>query len=163
LLNDDYLPLQTLQDIFVNSFRLKRYLPTLIGPQQLIFEQDTNPVYYSLHYPSTFIFSPKSRRAPSTLNELRELERIMSTFIAEMAKENALCHGSIFATAAKNIQFDYFHNEPDPTGIVKPTALLAAEDPRLSQISPDYIVDGARCATDSSFLRGSIRIQRKSP
>jgi len=49
-------------------------------PAHFYFENDKLPVYYSLQNPSTYAFSPKSRKLSSTLFEMRELAHIMRIF-----------------------------------------------------------------------------------
>lgn len=69
------------------------------------FEQHGQPVYYSLKYPSTLIFSPKAVREPTVLYELQELEHIQSIFLRELNRIDAIGSDTILGAAVKKIKF----------------------------------------------------------
>lgn len=75
-INEDSLPLKLLQKAYTESYGLDKYIPCIMEPTEFQFEQNGLPVYYSLKYPSTLIFSPKAVREPTVLHELQELEHI---------------------------------------------------------------------------------------
>src|SRR5580704_5442334 len=60
--DNNSLPLHTLQKVLVDSYGMKKYIPTIMKPCVYNFEKDKFPIYYSLQNPSTFAFSPKSRK-----------------------------------------------------------------------------------------------------
>lgn len=159
--NSDALPLELLQKTFVESYGLKKYLPTIFQPTHFNFEQDKLPIYYSLQNPSTHIFSPKSREVSSTLSEMRELEHIMQVFSSELAKENEMCSDTIIGKIAQKIEFNYFHNKIDRHRIVKPSTDLITLDKRFHNVSNDAKIKGASFASDAPFVRGCISIQSK--
>lgn len=159
--NDDFLPLEPLQKAFVESYGLKKYLPTIIQPAHFNFEQDKLPIYYSMQNPSTFVFSPKSRKISSTLFEMHELEHIMKIFLNELSKENSICSGTIISDITNKIEFDYFHNEPDRHRIIKATTEIGKNDNRFQLINKKYKIKNAKLSTDSKFFRGCIRIKNK--
>ena len=156
LINDEALPLNTLQNAFIQSYGLKKYLPTLIGPASYQFEKNALPIYYSLQQPSSYVFSPKSRKIASTISQLRELQHIMRAFISELAKPNALCSDTFINTIANQAQFTYYHNELDRHKIIRPSAELGKLDRRLQSTS----VGCGQFASDARFLRGCISIKR---
>ncbi len=157
LTNDDALPVTMLQNVFMQSYGLKKYIPTFIGPQSYQFEKNALPIYYSLQQPSSYVFSPKSRKIASTISELRELQHIMRAFTAELAKPNALCSDTFINTIANHVQFTYYHNEVDRHKIIKPSLELEKLDRRF-QLSPNA---AAQFASDARFLRGCISIKRQ--
>lgn len=157
--NENALPLDTLQHVFINSYGLKKYLPTILQPSHFNFERDKNSIYYSLQNPSTHVFSPKSREVSSTLSEMRELEHITRIFIEELAKDHEMCSNTIISKIAKNIQFNYFHNKIDRHRVVKPSTDIAKADKRFNCINPEYKVSGAKFASDAPFVRGCISIK----
>lgn len=159
--NDDNLPLDILQKAFTESYGLKKYFPTIMQPEKFNFENNSQPVYYSLQNPSTFVSSPKSRKVSSTLYEIHELEHIMKIFAEELANDDGLCAETIVNKMAKNVEFKYFHNESDRHKIVKPSSEVALLDERFNFINPKYRIAGAKFASDAPFLRGCIGIYRK--
>lgn len=156
--NDDALPIELLQKVYIDSYGLKKYAPTIFQPMHFNLETDTHPIYYSLKHPSTHVFSPKSRARINTLTEMRELDHIMKTFIEDLRNPNGICGDTIIGKAAKEVQFDYFHNELDPHNIIKPSTEAEKNDPRLQH--PE--LQGAIFASDAQFVRGCVSIQTKS-
>lgn len=161
-LNDDALPLHVLQKVFVESYGLKKYLPTVMMPANLKFDTDELPIYYSLNLPATHVFSPKSRQVSSTLLEMRELEHIMKIFLTELSKEDSMCFDTIIGKVAKCIKFEYFHNKADRHRIVQSSIQIAKFDNRFTNIHSNFKQRGATFASDAPFLRGCISISRKN-
>jgi hypothetical protein len=158
--NDQALPVSLLQKVFIESYGLKKYIPTMMHPTHYRFEKDTNPIYYSLQHPSTHVFSPKSREAASTLFEIRELEHIIRIFVEELAKDQALCSDTVIGEIAKKIEFNYFHNKSDRHRIVQPSTQIASRDRRFKYVANKQ-KSSARFASDAPFVRGCISITTK--
>ncbi len=162
LCNDHLLPLNVLQKIFVESYGIKKYFPTIIGPGYYDYKNDKYPVYYPLLYPATNMFSPKTRKQSSTLLSLRELAHILRKFSLELAKDNGICAGTLNHQLAKHVEFNYFHNEPDLHRVIRPTTELLCVDPRFDFLAPAVPKEpGARFASDARFVRGCISIEAK--
>ena len=157
-LNDNALPLDVLQKVFVESYGLKKYIPTIMQPMHFYLENQSLPVYYSLQNPSTHVFSPKSRQASSTIFEMRELEHIMKIFAHELSDEQGICSETIIGTVAKNLKFNYFHNKNDGHRAIKSSAEIPFLDARFSHINENLKTNGATFAGDASFVRGCISI-----
>jgi len=160
-LNDDALPVDLLQKIFITSYGMKKYLPAIMQPVHFYFEKHQFPVYYSLQHPSTFVFSPKSRKISSTLSEMRELEHIMKIFIAEISKDNSMCSDAIISQIGKNVEFNYFHNEYDRHHVIKPSTEILSADKRFDSINHKHS-QNLKFASDAPFLRGCISMKVKS-
>jgi hypothetical protein len=160
--NDESLPLDVLQQAFVESYGLKKYHPTILKPTKFNFEEDASPVYYSLQNPATHVFSPKSREASSTLFEMRELSHVTRIFVEELAKTNSICSDTIIGKIASEIEFNYFHNKTDRHRIVRDSAEIPTLDDRFNFINPKYKVSGATFASDAPFVRGCISMSTRS-
>ena len=155
--DNNALPVDILQQVFVESYGLKKYKPTVMQPKYFNFETDYFPTYYSLQHPATRIFSPRSRLASSTINEMRELEHIMNIFIEELSKDKALSSDTVFGQIAKMVNFSYFHNAIDSHNILRNSLELLNSDSRFNETLFPQKVD-APFAADASFLRGCVRI-----
>lgn len=155
--NNDALPLDILQQVFVESYGLKKYKPTIMQPRHFHFETDYFPIYYSLQHPATRVFSPRSRLASSTINDMRELEHIMNVFIGELSKEGALSSDTVIGEIAKSVQFNYFHNTLDTHNILKDSLELLDNDCRFNQTLFPHTSE-AVFAADATFLRGCVSI-----
>lgn len=155
---EDALPLTYLQNIFIESYGLKKYFPIIFQPQHFNFESDQQPIYYSLQHPSTHMFSPKSRKIASTLSEMRELERITRIYTQELARENTLCSDTVLNKVAQQVKFDYYHNKMDLHKTIKSSKELLKIDTRLSDKS--WVKAGMQFAADAPFVRGCVSIKR---
>lgn len=160
--NEDALPLDLLQKVFVESYGLKKYLPTIMQPVHFSFETDSYPSYYSLKNPSTHVFSPKSRTVSSTLFDIRELEYITRIFAEELGAEDSMCADTIMGTIAREVEFKYFHNEADRHHVVRSATEIPNFDDRFNAVNPNLKIHGAKFASDAPFVRGCISISRKS-
>lgn len=160
--NQDSLPLDVIQKAYVESYDLKKYLPTIMQPDYFMPDHQSDPVYYSLQNPSTFVFSPKSRKVSSTLFEMHELDHILRVFQDELLKEDSLCHGTVLSEIAENIRFKFFHNEIDKHGIIYPSEEIIKDDHRFCQQYSSNPAGQAEFAADAKFLRGCIGIYGKS-
>lgn len=160
-INGDYLPLDVIQKAYIEVYGLKKYIPSVVQPVYFDYEKDINPIYYSLQYPSTLSFSPKSRKLSGKLHELREIEHIVSSLMSEFASEKFQFLDSILHQISKKVEFKYFHNEKDSHNIVKQASEIPNLDSRLLQVNPSYKVEGSTFSVDSPFVRGCISIRAK--
>jgi hypothetical protein len=157
-LNEDSLPVQALQTAFLESYNLKKYIPTIMRATNYDFEENKSPVYYSLQHPSTYMFSPKSRKASSTLFEMRELGHIMQIFSEELSDNNTICSDTILSKIAQSVKFLYFHNETDRHQVIHPTTEMAKQDKNLNLIAAMLKENNSIFAEDAKFLRGCVSI-----
>lgn len=160
-LDEEQIPLEIIQKAYVESYGLKKYYPTIMQPVHYVFEKETHPIYYSLNYPSTQVFSPKSRKISSTLLEMRELSHILKIFIEELRKENSFCSDTIMSEVARKAEFFYFHNEKDRYQIIHHSKEILNLDKRFNIVSAKCKVRGAKFAADASFLRGCIAVKNQ--
>ncbi|MBA3661118.1 MAG: hypothetical protein H0W64_05300 [Gammaproteobacteria bacterium] len=159
-INNESLPYQLLQNIFVSSYGLKKYFPTIMKPSHYCFETDNFPIYYSLQNPSTHVFSPKSREVSSTLSEMRELQHIMRIFLDELSQNDSVCRDTIIGKVAQEVQFQYFHNKVDRHGVINSSEQLEKIDRRFNKNHHKFKNSGAKFASDAPFVRGCISISR---
>lgn len=152
-INEDAVPVNTLQKIYLEMYGLKNY-PTILQSKNYNFEDDTNPIYYSLQNSSTLAYSPKSRRISSTLFELRELEYIVRIFSEELSKKNSIGSDTILHEMAKSIKFQYFHNELDRHSIIQSSSKIIELDKNFKY--PQQTSNTLTFSEDAKFLRGCI-------
>lgn len=159
--DDSALPLEHIQKAYHESYGLKKYFPTIMKPTRFIPEKGGNPVYYSLQNPSTFNFSPKSRKNFSMSVEMRELAHIMQTYINALLNYNIMGSDSAISDIAKNIEFTFYHNVADRHNIMQSSEKLAKADLRFSKKNHKYYSAAATFPEDSPFVRGCISIGQK--
>ncbi|MCD6056389.1 MAG: hypothetical protein K0R12_1351 [Gammaproteobacteria bacterium] len=160
--DEDSVPLADLQRVFVDIYGLSQYLPTIIVPKQYVFEEEDYPIYYSLQYPSTYKFSPKSRAVSSTLYDLRELKHIMDKFMHELSDKNSIHTGTIINNIAKDIAFDYYQSKEDKYNLIHLSSHLVEKDNRFTYMAKsNNSLPNAKFAADGKFVRGCVAIRKK--
>lgn len=157
--DDEALPATLIQTVYMESYGLKKYIPTIMQPTHYDIDLDHQPVYYSLQHPATHSFSPRSREVCSTLSEMRELDHIMGIFCEELSHDNSVCSDTIIGKIAKNTTFNYYHNKYDDHRIVLPSNNIIALDTRFSTSLAATSQPSATFASDAPFVRGCVSIQ----
>ena len=160
--DDSSLPLELLQNAFVEGYGLKKYIPTIMQPHHFKFEDTlVKPVYYSLNHPSTLSFSPKSRKDSSTLFEMDELMHIVNIFQNELSNDNNILSDTVISEIAKNVEFNFYHNRNSTHDNIIDSDNIIDFDHRFSQKHTKFYAPGATFSSDAPFLRGCIGIKVK--
>ena len=160
LVDNKCLPLEAIQSAYVESYGLKRYIPTILGPTQFdLSNSNTMPVYYSLNYPTSFRFSPKSRKLATTGQELSELRYLLSSFFAEIRTGSIELDNTAFALLPTHVELEFFHSREDKYGEIQPSL-------KIPETDPDFLVaaalhSDAKFAENGQFVRGCVKISRK--
>lgn len=149
-------PIDLLQKIFLDVYKLKKYTPTIMQPDYFSLDNPRRPNYYSLSLPITMEFSPKARKFKDVLLDLRELAHILQIATEEIPKEYLKISNTYVAETVKNIKFDYFHDRYDCEKCATHTREMPNLDSSLIQCPDGY--DNHEFPTASTFLRGCVRI-----
>ncbi len=151
--DDTLAPVSLLQQAYMHSYGLKKYVPTLMQPATFA-GSDAKPVYYSLQLPTAFEFSPRGKQVSNTLQDLRELHALFVAFRDVMSHPSALLQGAPACVQWPQLELDFFHSKVDPLGEIQLTDQLPAQDAGL-------LCDamGEFCKT-GTFLRGCVRISK---
>lgn len=157
-LDEEIGPIALLQKVFVDSYGMKKYLPTIIRPSHFSDENKKFPIYYSLQTLSSFIFSPKSRNATSMQFEMRELQYLMDSFVKELSGNNSICRGTVLNEVARFTDFTYYHNKQDCHKVISHSSLIPKNDGRFNKKKHYHSDKNAKFAADAPFLRGCIKI-----
>ena len=157
-IDEQGLPLKLIQEAYISSYGMKKYIPTIMEPKHFQLEQTIfSPVYYSLQHPSTISFSPKSRQLSSTLFEMRELNHVMNVFIDELNKPQNIFADTVLTDIAKTVKFLFYHNQIDPHRAILLSENIARHDERFI-LSMTKSSTGNEFASDSPFVRGCISV-----
>lgn len=156
-IDETVAPIHFLQKSYINSYRMKDYIPTLMQPMHFEFKNPVQPVYYSLQFPTTMEFSPKSRKISSTLQDLRELKHLTEVFLVEAKKGKLHLDGTIIDKLIDTIAFDFFHNKTDKHNEIQLTKHLPKKDSALLKC----FKNDRQFADNGTFFRGCVRISSK--
>jgi hypothetical protein len=154
-------PIKLIQDAYVSSYGLKKYLPTLMHPAHFSLQNlDSDPVYYSLQLPTTVNFSPKARKLPNTLLDLRELRYIMEVFFDEIKNNTVQLDSTIIGQIPQKIAISYFHNKPDIHHEISLSDKLAHTDKNLNfSLNKNA---AKKFADNGAFIRGCVQIKHRN-
>ena len=119
--NSELIPLKQIQHTLLFSYGLKKYYPTIIGPSYFNYNDTTSCVYYSLQYPTTKIFSPKTQKTPSNHKNLESLRTLFNKFIPKIIEKNGSWHNSMLQEALQNTKFTFIHNHISKSNGLKMT------------------------------------------
>ncbi|HAT8564340.1 TPA: hypothetical protein JA969_11960 [Legionella pneumophila] len=154
--NDNLAPLKLLQHTLTYSYGLKKYIPTIIAPQYFSLNNSNTDVYYSMQYPTTRSFSPKTQNTISTLKNLEDLNRIIEKFKLFILRDDGIWEGSILQNKVKNTGITYVHTS---NGIdISLAQDIVQEDSRFNFFYPNCAPDNAMPANTANFFRGCIKL-----
>lgn len=156
-INDNFAPIKLFEEVYVNIYGLKKYLPTIMVPQIFNYLDPCRPVYYSLQYPSTLVFSPTSRKISSTLHKMRELKYITDVLFDELASNSSICTGTMVEKIANSIQLDFYHNKSDRHDEIRLSHNIAKEDKNFLHNASKQC-PGAKFSESAPFVRGCVKI-----
>ena len=151
-------PVENIQDIYVNEYKLKKYFPTVMTPTLFdVRTQKPPPVYYSLQMPT--VISGSFYNPYSVMDDLVELKELMRIFCKVLEKTDLVIEGIPIAELPKLINAEYFHTETYSTHGILPTNSMTIGDPRLIQFNNQP--DPERQFSDKShFVKGCVRISK---
>ena len=136
-LTDDAVgPISDIQKIYNEIYRLKEAAPVIMGPAN-IKNSGSNPVYYSLTFPTSSDISPKSRLRSNVINEVNELNDLLQRYIAELGNDNYNLHHSLLHSISQGTVFKMIHTSPSNNRIL-PSKILPNIDDRFTTICDQY-------------------------
>ncbi len=143
-------PFDQIQKIFVDTYNLKNYIPTIMQPWHLAPDSARKQVYYSLQMPGLLDYAQSKHKSSSALADLREIKQVIDTL-----SHNDDIGGEIFQQFMQGRRWRYFHTETDKFGDVETIDHMLNYDPSLNAWSKD---DKRVFADSSQFLRGCISV-----
>lgn len=150
--SQDALPSKWIQQVYVEGYGIKDYLPTIMHLSNVRFEKPGGAVYYSLSYPILLAGAESGRVATAIMTDIRDLKLLLQTLEqAIFSKDIMINYNPLY-----NVSFEYYHTEHDHFEELQPSNLLAEVEPRfLNDLSayPDRVF-----CSSSTFLRGCVRI-----
>lgn len=156
-INDMAGPCEQLQQVYTDLYCIKDYQPIIMHTHSLDIYRATRPIYYSLEYPSTMEFSPKSKKVSNKITDLREIKHLLDKYNAEIKKGFLNVHGTPFQELFDKAQYDYFHANVGYEGI-RSSEEMPQDDECLK---PIVGANGKLFPLNSSFVRGCVRITSK--
>lgn len=159
--DESFLPLKIIEKLFIEEYGMKKYFPALFHLEHFYYEESQWPIYYSLQYPATHNFSPKSRTASSVLVEMRELSMLLNVFMEYLSQPNSPCYGTIFESVAHSVNVTCIHNKIDRSKIITNSSSVLDLDSRFSSNAYYKSMPDQCFPADGKFFRGCVAISSK--
>lgn len=119
-------------------------------------------VYYSLQLPTYLESVPRTRNPISARADIVKFESLVEQFMYELETNPSLEAPLGLHDIFNQIQFEYFHNSEDQFADIQPSSRLPEQDPRFMYLPEAFKDEGRIFCERGTFVRGCIRISRKS-
>lgn len=153
--NDIAAPIKKIMQAYREIYRLQKYEPLMFHPHRLCLKQQET-VYYSLEYPTTTRFSPRSTSMANKLNDLIYIKIVLEKYLSELVNGGLNIHHTPLSKLPERVIYDYFHNKNNKEKI-KLCEAVYRQDKTIRKVTR---LD--RFAVNSPFLQGCISITAKS-
>jgi hypothetical protein len=157
--NDTTGPISTLQDIYKDVYQIKQYAPLIFHAESLRPTREKG-IYYSLQYPTSLEFSPKSRSLASAMENLREIKYVLEAVLQEILAGKIPLDDTLLYRLLQNIKFDYFHSDADPYQDICLSSTIPDEDIAIANALKQF--PDRKFADTASFVRGCVRMMVNS-
>jgi len=151
-------PVKNLQKVFVEVYKLTEYAPIIMQPHFFSLNED-RPVYYSLQYPTTLVFSPQSRENSTKIFNLYELKSLLNKYLSEVYSNNLNVSGTLTYSSKNEVRYDFFHTDVENHSGIRLSSEIAGEDVNFNKT---FYGENQSFPSNSSFLRGCIKISKKN-
>lgn len=154
--DDSALPLEILQDIILNDYGLKNYIPTVIHAARFNYQTSDFTAYYSFQYPTVLASVNRTKRLTTTLHDLRELKHIFINYHDAVMQRTTGLHNTVIAKMLDSIDLHFLHSKKDIHNEISLSTLVDEFDKHFHYCIPTN--PHRKPAYSGAFLRGCIGI-----
>lgn len=158
-LDDQVAPIKRLQNIFRETYVLDEYPPIIMQPAYFSMKKESHPVYYSLQYPTTFCFSPRSRKRLNKIADLDDIRYILKKYMQVINSGKLNLAHTPLEKIAELVEYDFFHGNPDSHEHIVSSKKIFEEDPVFKKAFNNDL--HLKFPYKSPFLMGCVRITKK--
>ena len=154
-------PVRELMDIFLNTYRIRYYLPTLM---ELTYYNKHDPIYYSLQKHTFLHHIPTKSNANRTIDEMVTIKSLIESFKKQVLDNKfpiSLKNTLLFKTL-QEVEFEFYHPQ-GPKALRTDITSIAADDTRFG-----YPFESQKSEKNlgfpkhSLFFNGCVRIRPSS-
>ncbi|MCL5261593.1 MAG: hypothetical protein M1561_08030 [Gammaproteobacteria bacterium] len=152
-------PIDLLQNVYLEHYRLREYIPTIMHPAYLTKESNLRALYYSLQFPISEEFSQKTRKFSVALQDLTNLRYIVNYFLQQVCTGSLKVDDTLLGWIAKIGTIFNLYSNPGSHKYIIPANELAKIDPKLlySKTTNNQL----HFAATSTFFHGCVRISQR--
>ena len=144
-LDDSCLPTQAIQEVYLRSYQLKKYYPSIMVPSY--FNKTSCPIYYSLSFPTLLEYAPQAGNLRSIMSNMRELKQML----------RILLHCYRHANQPQQVTIDFFHSDIDKLSEIRHASEIPSVDECVASIKAKH--DDYEFADNSTFFNGCVQIR----
>ena len=150
------IPVEGIQAAYIDYYDIA-YKPIIMAPHTLDIADD-KAAYYSLQYPTSIEYSPKSSGGTSTINDLDELTMLMRKYLSQLVNPDLNLKNTVLERLGKCLDVEYFHTNPSQYENITCADDIVVEDTDFDKLlyQTDKPLDFAR---NSSFVKGCIKLK----
>lgn len=156
--NNDQGPFKEFTDIFLNTYRIRYYLPAFV---ELDYFNHHDPIYYSLQKHTFFCNIPEKGGASRTIDELIAIKRLLLSFRQHVLEGRFpfSLEDTILYKTLQEVEFDFYH--PHGTSELNTDiGSIINDDPRFMAMVQGVEYDKSlEFPIHSLFFNGCIRIR----
>jgi hypothetical protein len=152
-------PIRGLQEAYYNVYGVKNYQPVIMRPARFdLLAEETQPVYYSLQFPTAMEFGPKSSKHTSILTDLYDVQTVLGKTLRVLRNREFNIEGTPLNVAVEQTEFDFYHNNTGIYKTIKDSGLLPQEDPLINTCALEGL--DLEFAAAAAFVKGCIKISK---
>jgi hypothetical protein len=158
-IDENFGPIEFLQQSFLNIYGLTDYLPTILIPQRFS-HTDQQPVYYSLQN-SNIIGTPKKKDNSSLISDLYDINALLNKYLIEIKSGRYNLEDTPFYDNIDQLEITPFHPTPERYQSIKTVEEIPKNDPSFTKILCKNQNPNLEVALHSSLLNGCFRFSFK--
>jgi len=149
-----YAPIKQIQTAYTDVYKLRPYPPIIMQPHCL--SQDTpDSIYYSLNYPNTLEFPPRTSHRRSSISDLYSISNLLNKYIKRLSDNSFNTRGSVFDLALDKRQYSFYHDLHKDYSNINSTENIPLEDSTFMKDNNTK----QNFPILASFVRGCIKVQ----
>jgi len=155
------MPIDVIQDVLLNDYSLKHYIPTLVHAARFDYQQSDFATYYSFQFPTVLASINKAKRLTTTLHDLRELKYIYDHYRDAVTQKTIGLHDTVIGQMLEQVDLHFLHSKKDIHDEISLSQTVDTFDPHFRHCMPTISNDKSP-SYSGAFLRGCIGITNPS-
>lgn len=153
-----FAPTKLIQEEYIETYGLKKYLPTILYAEKMLGAPEIDTIYYSLAHPFLYEGVPSHKSPIPIIDDLRSMKFMIDT-LQDALKSKKFSIPNISGNLYR-AQFNYFHTGKDVYNEIKTAEEFIKLDPRFENDKKLY--QKRETCTTSPFFNGFICIKVNS-
>lgn len=154
--DDSFAPVSALQTIYREIYGLDHWSPVMMQAATYDLYGQSNPVYYSLQYPTAVRLAVKPTQRESVINDIFHLSILMNQYAKALKENQYQIDATSLSEIPKRVTFTYYHSMETEFRSVSLCTEMYKSDSRF------IIDDPNQFPRSSRFFTGCVQIKSQS-